>query len=198
MAVIIRTAGMNRTREDLFRDFKALAKTWDRIDKGAQLGRAPTLLYREPELVVRTIRDYLSPDIEEIFIDNEDEFEDTKTYFDERMPDLAKILSLYEGKQPIFEKFGIEAAIDELYERNVKLPSGGELVIDQTEALVAVDVNSSKSTKEGKIILSTIEYMPIANRIAKYESSNNVNYEEKIYVQKALGKYILVTDLIEK
>ena len=148
MAVIIRTAGMNRSREDLFRDFKALAKTWDRIDKGSQLGRAPTLLYREPELVVRTIRDYLSPDIEEIVIDNEDEFEDTKTYFDERMPDLAKILSLYEGKQPIFEKFGIEAAIDELYERNVKLPSGGELVIDQTEALVAVDVNSSKSTKE--------------------------------------------------
>ena len=147
MAVIIRTAGMNRSREDLFRDFKALAKTWDRIDKGSQLGRAPTLLYREPELVVRTIRDYLSPDIKEIVIDNEDEFEDT-AYFDERMPDLVKILSLYDGKQPIFENYGIEAAIDELYDRNVKLPSGGELVIDQTEALVAVDVNSSKSTKE--------------------------------------------------
>ena len=81
-------------------------------------------------------------------IDNEDEFEDTKAYFDERMPDLVKILSLYDGKQPIFENYGIEAAIDELYDRNVKLPSGGELVIDQTEALVAVDVNSSKSTKE--------------------------------------------------
>ncbi|MBL91039.1 MAG: hypothetical protein CMH56_04405 [Myxococcales bacterium] len=148
MAVIIRTAGMNRSREDLFRDFKALAKTWDRIDNGAQLGRAPTLLYREPELVVRTIRDYLAPDIEKIVIDNEDEFEDTKAYFDERMPDLAKMLNLYQGEQPVFENFGIEAAIDELYDRNVKLPSGGELVIDQAEALVAVDVNSSKSTKE--------------------------------------------------
>src|SRR5690606_2319003 len=72
MAVIVRTAGMNRPRVDLFRDLKALAKAWEQIDRGAQLGRAPTLLYREPDLVVRTIRDYLAPDVKKIVIDSEE------------------------------------------------------------------------------------------------------------------------------
>jgi ribonuclease E len=149
MAVIIRTAGMGRPRADLLRDLSALANIWEQVDRGAQLGRAPTLLYREPDLVVRTIRDYLSPSISKIVIDNEDEYEEVKSYFEERMPDSADLLVRHDEPSPVFEKYGIERAIEELFHRTVKLPSGGEIVIDQTEALVAVDVNSSRSTKEG-------------------------------------------------
>jgi ribonuclease E len=148
VAVIIRTAGMNRPMIDLFRDLKALAKMWEQIDRGAQLGRAPTLLYREPDLVVRTIRDYLGPEISKVIIDSEEEYEELKTYFEERSPDALSLLELYEGRQPVFEKYGIEGEIEELFERQVKLHSGGYLIIDQTEALVAIDVNSGRSTKE--------------------------------------------------
>lgn len=148
MAVIIRTAGMNRPLVDLYRDLKALCESWEQIDRGAQLGRAPTLLYREPDLVVRTIRDYLSPDIQKIIIDSEEEYQEVLAYFEDRMPDLVDLLERHEARQPVFESFGIEKAIEDLFHREVKLPSGGYLVIDQTEALVAVDVNSGRSTKE--------------------------------------------------
>src|SRR5688572_8556343 len=80
MAVIVRTPGMNRPMVDLYRDLKALAKVWESIDRGAQLGRAPTLLYREPDLIVRTIRDYLAGDITKVVIDSEDEYEEIKSY----------------------------------------------------------------------------------------------------------------------
>ncbi|MBM4282685.1 MAG: Rne/Rng family ribonuclease [Deltaproteobacteria bacterium] len=148
MAVIIRTAGVTRSRVDLYRDLRGLAKQWETIDRGAQLGRAPTLLYREPDLTVRTIRDYLAPDIEKIVIDVEDEYEELKSWFEERSPEALGLLELHTSKQTIFEKYGIEDEIEELFERQVKLPSGGYLVIDQAEALVAIDVNSGRSTKE--------------------------------------------------
>jgi ribonuclease E len=148
MAVIIRTAGVSRSRVDLYRDLKSLAKQWEQIDRGAQLGRAPTLLHREPDLIVRTIRDYLAPDIEKIVIDVEDEYEELKSWFEERSPEALGLLELHTSKQTIFEKYGIEDEIEELFERQVKLPSGGYLVIDQAEALVAIDVNSGRSTKE--------------------------------------------------
>jgi len=148
MAVIIRTAGVSRPRLDLYRDLKNLAQNWENIDRGAALGRAPTLLYREPDLVVRTIRDYLAPDINKVIIDAEEEFEELKGYFEATSPESVGLLELHSSKQPVFEKYGIENAIEELFERQVKLPSGGYLVIDQTEALVAIDVNSGRSTRE--------------------------------------------------
>lgn len=148
MAVIIRTAGVARPRLDLYRDLKNLAQQWETIDRGAALGRAPTLLYREPDLVVRTIRDYLAPDITKVVIDAEEEFEELKGYFESTSPESVGLLELHSSKQPVFEKYGIETAIEELFERQVKLPSGGYLVIDQTEALVAIDVNSGRSTRE--------------------------------------------------
>lgn len=148
MAVIIRTAGMNGTKKDLFRDFRLLCETWQQIDKGAQLGRAPTLLYREPDIVVRTIRDYFSTDVSRIIIDDEEEYEDALTYFKEHMPDLVQLLERHKRKEPIFHHFGIEKAIGDLFDLEVKLPSGGYITVEQTEALVSIDVNSGSSTKE--------------------------------------------------
>lgn len=148
MAVIIRTAGMNCTKSELFKDFKALCETWQQIDKGAQIGRAPTLLYREPDIVVRTIRDYFSPDVASIVIDDENEYEDAVNYFRESMPDCLPLLEKFKKKEPIFQYYGIEKSISELFDLEVKLPSGGYVTIEQTEALVAIDVNSGSSTKE--------------------------------------------------
>jgi ribonuclease E len=148
MAVIIRTAGMSGTKNDLFRDFRLLCETWQQIDKGAQLGRAPTLLYREPDIVIRTIRDYFSPDVTRIIIDDEEEYEEALTYFREYMPDLVQLLERHRKREPIFHYFGIEKAISELFDLEVKLPSGGYVTIEQTEALVSIDVNSGSSTKE--------------------------------------------------
>jgi ribonuclease E len=147
MAVIIRTAGMTATRQDLYRDFRALCEIWQQINKGAQLGRAPTLLYREPDIVVRTIRDYFSSEVTKVVIDVE-EYEDALRYFTDHMPDLVKVLERHKKKEPIFLHYGIEQAIEELFERQVKLHSGGYIVIEQTEALVSIDVNSGRSTKE--------------------------------------------------
>jgi ribonuclease E len=149
MAVIIRTAGMHRPLPDLFRDLLLLCKVWERIDKGAQLGRAPTILYREPDLVARTVRDYVRADISKIIIDSEEEYQEAKSYFEEWMPDVAPSLEFYNKKRPIFDTYGIEKEIDALFQRETHLPSGGSIVIDSTEALVAIDVNSGKSNKEG-------------------------------------------------
>ena len=148
MAVIIRTAGMSGSKADLFRDFRLLCEAWQQIDKGAQLGRAPTLLYREPDIVIRTIRDYFSNDVTRIIIDDEEEYEDALTYFREHMPDLVPLLERHRKREPIFHYFGIEKAIGELFDLEVKLPSGGYVTIEQTEALVSIDVNSGSSTKE--------------------------------------------------
>ena len=148
MAVIIRTAGMTASRQDLYRDFRALCEIWQQINKGAQLGRAPTLLYREPDIVIRTIRDYFSSEVTRVVIDDEEEYEDALRYFTQHMPDLVKVLERHRKKEPIFLHYGIEQAIEELFEREVKLPSGGYIVIEQTEALVSIDVNSGRSTKE--------------------------------------------------
>lgn len=148
MAVIIRTAGMSASAEELLRDFKNLCASWDQISKGAQLGRAPTLLYREPDLVVRTIRDYFSKDVEKVVIDDEEEYSEAENYFKENMPDMIGLIERFKKKEPIFQYYGIERSIDELFEREVQLPSGGSIVIEQTEALVAIDVNSGRSNKE--------------------------------------------------
>ncbi|MEM7402916.1 MAG: Rne/Rng family ribonuclease [Myxococcota bacterium] len=148
MAAIIRTAGVSASQEQIIRDFQSLCTTWTRLGESAKLGRAPTLLHREPDLIVRTIRDYYSPDVRRIVIDSKDEYEDALAHFKEHMPDLVNLLEHHQRKEPIFQHYGIEQTIEKLYEREVKLPSGGSIVIEQTEALVSVDVNSGKSTAE--------------------------------------------------
>ena len=148
LGVIVRTAGMDRTKTELQRDLSALIRTWKSVEKSSKLGRAPTLLYREPDIVVRTIRDYLLPDIKEIIIDDQDEYADAVDFFNATMPRQKGLLSLYQDKLPLFTSMGVEEQISQTLSRKVRLPAGGEIVIDQTEALVAIDVNSARSTKE--------------------------------------------------
>ncbi|MFH1807379.1 MAG: Rne/Rng family ribonuclease [Pseudomonadota bacterium] len=148
LGVIVRTAGMGRTKTELQRDLNLLQRTWKSVDKTARIGRAPTLLYREPDLVVRTIRDYLLPDIDQILVDDPDEYQEALEFFNATMPRQSQLLTLYQGSTPLLAAHGVEDAIASTWERIVKLPSGGEIVIDQTEALVAIDVNSARSTKE--------------------------------------------------
>jgi ribonuclease E len=148
--IIVRTAaGFDEQSGELERDLNYLQRLWGSIKKHAETKRAPTLVYREHDLVLRTIRDYFTPDINEIFIDNEEVYERAKDFLMNVMPGKEHILKLYQGERPIFSRFGLEAQIESIYKRRVQLKSGGSIVIDGTEALTAIDVNSGGSMRGG-------------------------------------------------
>ena len=146
--IIVRTvAGFDQGERELQRDLTYLLRLWDSIQQAAEAKRAPALIYREHDLVLRNIRDYFTPDIDEIHIDNEEVFERAREFFREVMPDQERVLRLYDGEQPIFSHFNVESQIESVYKRRVGLKSGGSIVIDGTEALTAIDVNSGRSTR---------------------------------------------------
>ncbi len=148
ISVIIRTAGITCTSKELLKDFQLLCEIWKQINRGAKLGRAPTVLYHEPDIIIKTIRDYYSKDVTEIIIDDEEAFKESQIFSKKHMPDLVKYLKHHKKKEPIFQFYNIEKAINKLFDRNVQLYSGGYLTIEQTEAFVSIDVNSGSSTKE--------------------------------------------------
>ena len=146
--IIVRTAaGFDEDQGELERDLNYLQRLWESIKKNAEGKRAPALIYREHDLVLRNIRDYFTPDINEIFIDNEDVYERAKDFLHNVMPGKDHLLHLYQGEQPIFSRFALEAQIESIYKRRVQLKSGGSIVIDGTEALTAIDVNSGGSMR---------------------------------------------------
>jgi ribonuclease E len=146
--IIVRTvAGFDQGERELQRDLTYLLRLWDSIQQAAAAKRAPALIYREHDLVLRNIRDYFTPDIDEVHIDNEEVFERARAFFREVMPDQEGVLRLYGGEQPIFSHFNVESQIESVYKRRVALKSGGSIVIDGTEALTAIDVNSGRSTR---------------------------------------------------
>ncbi|HEY2386198.1 MAG TPA: Rne/Rng family ribonuclease [Candidatus Binatia bacterium] len=148
--IIVRTAaGFDEESGELERDLHYLQRLWENIRKHAETKRAPALIYREHDLVLRNIRDYFTPDISEIFIDNEEVYERAKDFLLNVMPGKERLLHLYQGDQPIFSRFGLEAQIESIYKRRVQLRSGGSIVIDGTEALTAIDVNSGGSMRGG-------------------------------------------------
>jgi ribonuclease E len=148
--IIVRTAaGFDEEEGELQRDLTYLQRLWENIRKHAETKRAPALIYREHDLVLRNIRDYFTPDITEIFIDNEEVFERAKDFLHNVMPGKEHLLHLYQGEQPIFSRFGLETQIESIYKRRVQLRSGGSIVIDGTEALTAIDVNSGGSMRGG-------------------------------------------------
>jgi ribonuclease E len=149
--MIVRTAGKNSTKTMLTSDLKYLMRVWKDIDKRAMKDTAPSLLYKEQSLAVRSLRDYFTTDITEILIDCPDTFNEVQDFIAMIAPKQKKIVKLYKGEKPIFSKHQLEEQISSIYKREVQLKSGGCLVIEQTEAMVTIDVNSGKSTKKKNI-----------------------------------------------
>lgn len=151
MSIIARTAGIGRTVEELQWDLTYLLQLWHAIDSAARENAAPILIYLESSLVIRAIRDYYSPEIGEILIDTQEIFDQATAFMSVVMPDNVQRVKLYRDDIPLFSRFQIEHQIETAYSRTVQLPSGGSVVIDHTEALVAVDVNSARSTRGADI-----------------------------------------------
>jgi len=151
MGLIVRTAGLGRDAEELQWDLDYLLQLWKAISDAAQSRAAPFLIYQESKLIIRALRDYLRNDIGEILIDNEELYADAREFVQQVMPNNLRKLKLYQDTTPLFSRFQIETQIENAFERSVRLPSGGSIVIDQTEALTAIDINSAKATKGGDI-----------------------------------------------
>jgi ribonuclease E len=141
---IIRTAGVGKTKADIERDLKYLTRLWENFKKERDSGPAPIELYREGDLVTRTVRDVFSGDIDRIVVDSKDVAKRVKDFIKLAMPRTKNKVEMHEELVPLFHKYGIEREIEQIYSRHVPLPSGGSLVIDSTEAIVAIDVNSGK------------------------------------------------------
>lgn len=147
MSVIIRTAGIGKTTDELQHDLDHLLNIWKGIQQQSQKFPSPRLMHQEAGVVTRAIRDYLRDDITEIWVDNEYAYNEAANFIEAVMPQQANKLRKYTDYEPMFARFGIEKQIETAYQREVRLPSGGSIVIDQTEALVSIDINSSKATK---------------------------------------------------
>ena len=151
MSVIARTAGIGRSLEELQWDLNYLLQLWQAIDGAAKTQSGAFLIYQESSLVIRAIRDYFQPDIGELLIDTEAIFEQAQQFMSHVMPANVGRVKLYKDDVPLFSRFQIEHQIETAYARQVPLPAGGAIVIDHTEALVSVDVNSARATKAGDI-----------------------------------------------
>ncbi len=147
MSLIARTAGIGRSAAELQWDLNYMLKLWSAIDGAANAGKGAFLIYQESSLVIRAIRDYFTADIGEILIDTDDIFDQAKQFMNHVMPETAGRVKRYRDDAPLFSRFQIEHQIETAFSRTVNLPSGGAIVIDHTEALVAVDVNSARATR---------------------------------------------------
>lgn len=151
MSVIIRTAGQGKTKTEIKRDFDYLIKTWMRIREKTLESIAPTLIHEEGDIIKRSLRDVFTPDIEEVWVEGESVFKSTRDFMKMLMPAQAKKIKQYKGDVPLFQEYRVEGQLEAIHSNIVQLRSGGYLVIDQTEALVAVDVNSGRATREHDI-----------------------------------------------
>ncbi|MBQ4853756.1 Rne/Rng family ribonuclease [Rhodanobacter sp. B2A1Ga4] len=151
VGLIVRTAGLGRDAEELQWDLDYLLTLWKSISEAASKQKAPFLIYQESKLFIRALRDYLRSDIGEILIDDEPLYNDARDFMQQVMPNALRKLKLYRDDTPLFTRYQIETQIESAFDRQVRLPSGGSIVIDQTEALTAIDVNSSKATKGSDI-----------------------------------------------
>ena len=151
MGVIVRTAGANRTKNEIDKDFQNTLKTWEKIKEKAIDSNAPSLVYEEGDIIKRTLRDTFDDNTKNIYIEGNDAYQKAKKFMKELMPKSVKNIKKYRGKIPLFQDANIEKEIINIYEPTVKLKSGGYLVINPTEALVSIDINSGQSTKQTNI-----------------------------------------------
>ncbi|MFA7542399.1 MAG: Rne/Rng family ribonuclease, partial [Lysobacterales bacterium] len=151
MGLIVRTAGVGRDAEELQWDLDYLLQLWKAITEAGQKRSSPFLIYQESRLIMRALRDYLRPDIGEVLVDSPEVYEEACDFMQLVMPASLRKLKLYQDTVPLFSRFQIETQIENCYERNVRLPSGGSIVIDHSEALTAIDINSARATKGADI-----------------------------------------------
>ncbi len=151
VGLIVRTAGVGKSPEELQWDLKVLLHHWEAIKQAAQNRSAPFLIHQESDVIVRAIRDHLRRDIGEILIDNPTVFEKAKHHIKLVRPDFLNRVKFYQGEVPLFSHYQIESQIESAFQREVRLPSGGSIVIDVTEALIAIDINSARATKGSDI-----------------------------------------------
>jgi ribonuclease E len=151
MGAIVRTAGVGRTAEELQWDLDNLKEVWNAVASAAEGKPAPFLIYQESKAIIRALRDYLSDDIGEILIDNQEIYAEAQQYMQRFMPAGLRKLKFYEDSVPLFTRFQIENQIESAHSHKVNLPSGGSIVIDPTEALVSIDINSARATRGGDI-----------------------------------------------
>jgi ribonuclease E len=149
--LIVRTAGASRTKAEIKRDFDYLLRQWGNIRDLTLESTAPSLVYEEGNLIKRSIRDLYNKDVDEVMVEGEQGYKDAKAFMKMLMPSHAKNVKHYEEKRPLFSRYQVENHLDALYSPHVTLPSGGYLIMNQTEALVAIDINSGKATREHSI-----------------------------------------------
>lgn len=151
MGFIVRTAGINRTKQEILRDYQLQMRLWKEIYKKASSSSAPLLVYQETDFGVRSLRDYLTPEIDEILVDDYDTFRKMRAYLRAVAPRHLKILKDYKEKVPLFEKFQLEEQIRVIYQERVDLKSGGYIIINPTEAMITIDVNSGRASSKRNI-----------------------------------------------
>ncbi len=144
MGVIIRTAGKDRTRQDLSRDLKVLQRLWTNIQNESKKAKVPALIFKEQDVVIRSLRDYFSEEVDEIIVDSDEAYDRAAEYMHMVMPNQKSVLTRYVERRPIFHHYGVEEQLEAIYQPKVTLPAGSSLVIEPTEALVSIDVNSGK------------------------------------------------------
>ncbi len=149
--VIVRTAGIGCTKTVIAKDVRSLVRLWKDIIKKGMKAEAPALLYKEQHIVLRSIRDYLTPEVTEILIDNPDLYQEVRKFVEIISPKQAALVKHHKGQKPIFTKYELERQIASIFENRVGLKSGGSIVIEQTEALVAIDVNSGKASHQKSV-----------------------------------------------
>ncbi len=151
MGLIVRTAGVGKSEEELQWDLNYLLQLWDAIDTSSRERKGPFLIYQESNVIIRSIRDYLRADIGEILIDDPDIHKQALQFIEQVMPKYSRKLQLYQDSVPLFSRYQIETQIESAFQREVRLPSGGAIVIDHTEALTSIDINSGRATKGADI-----------------------------------------------
>jgi len=151
MGLIVRTAGVGKSAEELQWDLDYLLQLWGAIETSTRERKAPFLVYQDSNVIIRSMRDYLRADIGEILIDNPEVYAEARQFIEQVMPRYLKQLKLYEDEVPLFSRYQIESQIETAFQREVRLPSGGSIVIDPTEALTSIDINSARATKGSNI-----------------------------------------------
>ncbi len=151
MGFIVRTAGISRTKPEIFRDYQHLMRLWKEIVKKADSLVGPIIVYQETDFGVRSLRDYLTPEIEEILVDDCDTYRKMRAYMKAAVPRNVKIVAHYKEKTPLFERFGLEEQIGIIYQERVDLKSGGYIIINPTEAMITIDVNSGRGSNKRNI-----------------------------------------------